>query len=100
MKKAKVTPIKISQAGGDHILETALREYLRPVKPRHEFVNRLQGKLKQDILPIQKRRVVPLRMLAEVFLRSVALFVIAVLTVRALMLIISTWKILRASGIR
>lgn len=100
MEKATVTPTKISHAGDDRTLETALREYLRPVKPRNEFVNRLQGKLKQDILPIQKRRVVPLRMLAEVFLRSVALFVIAVLTVRALMLIISTWKILRASGIR
>ncbi len=84
----------------DFSLENTLREFLHPVKPRNEFVNSLQGKLEEEILPIQKKRVVPLYTFVEVFLRTIALFVITVLTVRAVMVIITSWKFIRTAGAR
>lgn len=81
-------------------IEKTLQEFLHPVTPRREFVAKLQGKLQNDILPIQRKKVVSFYTLGEVFLRTIALFVITVLTVRAMVLIISTWKIIRTSSVR
>lgn len=84
----------------DLSIESTLREFLHPVKPRNEFVNKLEGKLQESVLPNLRKKVLPLHTLAEVFLRTVALFVLTVLTVRALMLIIASWKFIRAASTR
>lgn len=81
-------------------IESTLRSYLQPVVPRDEFVDRLQGKLQQQVLPIQKKRVVSFYRLLEVTLQTMALMVITILSVRVLLTILTTWKILRTSNVR
>lgn len=81
-------------------IESTLRSYLQPVVPRDEFVDRLQGKLQQQVLPIQKKRVVSFYRLLEVTLQMMALMVITILSVRVLLIILTTWKILRTSNVR
>jgi hypothetical protein len=81
-------------------IESTLRTYLQPVVPRDEFVDRLRGKLEQQVLPIQKRRVISFYRLLEVTLQTMALMVITVLTVRVFLIILTTWKILRTSNVR
>lgn len=81
-------------------IESTLRSYLQPVVPRDEFVDRLQGKLQQQVLPIQKKRVVSFYRLLEVTLQTMALMVITILSVRVLLIILTTWKILRTSNVR
>lgn len=81
-------------------IESTLRSYLQPVVPRDEFVDRLQGKLQQQVLPIQKKRAVSFYHLLEVTLQTMALMVITILSVRVLLIILTTWKILRTSNVR
>lgn len=90
----------MSSEGIDSLIEHTLREYLQPVTPRHEFVDKLRDKLEDDILPIQKKEIVSFRNLFEITIGTLALLVITVLTIRAVLLIISSWKIIRTSGAR
>ncbi len=82
----------------EHPIEIALRQFLRPVIPRHEFVDQLRWKLKQEVLPIQKKKVITFYALFEVFLRTMAIGLLAILTLRAVMIIIGSWKLIRASS--
>ncbi|GAB4471805.1 MAG: hypothetical protein Kow0088_05880 [Anaerolineales bacterium] len=91
---------KMSNEPTENSVEVALRQFLHPVTPRHEFVSTLKDKLEETVLPIQKRKTVSFYTLIDVFLRTVSLLVLAVLTVRALMVIITTWKLMRFSNIR
>ncbi|RCK76101.1 MAG: hypothetical protein ANABAC_0252 [Anaerolineae bacterium] len=93
----------LSQSGGmdtETSIESTLRTYLRPVVPRDEFVDRLRGKLEQQVLPIQKKRVITFYKLLEVTLQTVGLLLITVFTVRLLLIILTTWKFLRTSNVR
>jgi hypothetical protein len=92
--------MKPEKAALESSFESALRSYLQPVVPRDEFVNRLRGKLEEQVLPIQKKTTISFYTLLEVLIRTVAMLLLTVLTVRTMMVIISTWKILRASSAR
>lgn len=98
--KKDIRSLQTDEFDNQSSIESTLRSYLRPVVPRDEFVDRLRGKLQQQVLPIQKKRVVSFYRLLEVTLQTVALMVITILTVRVLLIILTTWKILRTSNVR
>ncbi len=81
-------------------IEVTLRQFLQPVKPRNEFVEKLRGKLTADVLPIQKKKAISFYTLFEIFFQTIALLLITILTVRMLMIIITSWKFIRASSLR
>lgn len=82
----------------EHSVENTLRQVLRPVTPRYEFVSTLRDKLEEDILLTPRRKVIPLSVVIEFFIQVIAVFVLVVLAVRALMVIITSWKFIRASS--
>jgi len=98
--KPEISSLQTDNFDDHSSIESTLRTYLQPVVPRDEFVDRLRGKLEQQVLPIQKRRVISFYRLLEVTLQTMALMVITVLTVRVFLIILTTWKILRTSNVR
>lgn len=98
--KTETSTLQTNEFDNQNSIEATLRTYLQPVVPRNEFVDRLRGKLEQQVLPVQKKRVVSFYRLLEVTLQTVALMVITILTVRLFLLLLTVWKILRASNAR
>lgn len=98
--KTETSSLQTNEFDNQSSIEATLRTYLQPVVPRDEFVDRLRGKLEQQVLPAQKKRVVSFYHLLEVTLQTVALMVITILTVRVFLIILTMWKILRVSNAR
>jgi len=98
--KPDTSLLQTNELDNQSSIESTLRTYLKPVAPRDEFVDRLRGKLEQQVLPIQKKRVISFYNLLEITLQTVALMVFTILTVRVFLIILTTWKILRTSKVR
>lgn len=96
----KPSPERILNDPLGHSVENVLREVLQPVTPRHEFIDHLKGRLEENILPIQKKKTISFYTLIEITLRTIGLLVITILSVRALMVVITTWRLIRVSNMR